>query len=123
MLIYDVQEKIFVLLNHAFPGMVFDFVPEQTKLPYIVFEEAESENFETKTWKGESITLHVLVWSQAKGRFEVADMMRKIEMLVDEVDLDNHVVSNRIIKRKITPTDGYYQGELTINIKVQRSED
>lgn len=102
--LFEVQQSIFsrlsnyAALNQSANG-VFDFVPEQTKFPYVVLGRVYYTPENTKTTKGARIEVTIDVWSASKGKKETYDIVEVIgESLEDELVIPGVDVIDQEIK-------------------------
>ncbi len=70
-------------------GRVFDYTPEQTALPYIVWQLGQSAEWDTTTENGFEVTFVLHVWSQYEGSLETNRIMQRIyKLLHEQYDFD-----------------------------------
>jgi len=74
--IYDVLTKHEKLKSKV--SGVFDHVPDNKKFPFVTIGDDNSEPWETKTFKGESVTHTIHCWSKEKGKLEVKEVMAEV---------------------------------------------
>lgn len=80
--LFEVQEAIYARLSTELGDKVngvFDYVPEDTKFPYIVIGRVQSTPERTKTTIGERIEVELDIWSSAKGKKETINIVNLIE--------------------------------------------
>ncbi|PED63973.1 DUF3168 domain-containing protein [Priestia megaterium] len=127
---FEVQQKIFTSLtgDSELTGMVkgvFDYVPEDTPLPYINFGHILSESDFTKTDSGETITFTLDIWSMAKGRKESVQILTKIEQILEaEIQLDSaFIMRKQVTNRQVVEESyGLFHASLDIQFKLEWEE-
>lgn len=128
--ILEVQQSIFQRLqsDSGFTQKVtglYDFVPEITELPYATFGEISSLPLDTKISNGETIVTTIDIWSEAKGRKEVVQILGAIEeSLKEEINLKTaSVVSQKITNRRVWEEKyGLFTGQIDIEVKIMWEE-
>src|SRR5699024_9601523 len=77
--------------------------PEKTKLPYATFGKINSRPIGSKVSTGEAISVSIDIWSEAKGKKEIVDILAALETaLEDEVTLNSaQLISQKIINREV----------------------
>ena len=126
----EVQEKVFARLNsdtalkETITG-IFDYVPEKTVTPYIVFGRVFSTPLDTKTTNGETITAQLEVWSNSLGRKETLTIIEKIEnAFTQELTFDTcSIIQQKIVEREVQEQAyGLYLGMLSVEFKIDWEE-
>lgn len=85
--LFETQETIFKRLTEELGNKVngvFDYVPEDTKLPYIVIGRVYSVPEKTKTTEGERIEVELDIWSSAKGKKETINIVNLIKNALED---------------------------------------
>jgi len=89
--LFEVQEAIYARLTAELGNKVngvFDYVPEDTKFPYVVIGRVQSTPERTKTTVGERVEVELDIWSSAKGKKETINIVNLIEgALEDELTI------------------------------------
>lgn len=80
--IYDVLTED-ATLSGVITG-VYDFVPAGTDYPYIVFGNSRVTDYSTVSTRGFQQALDIKVYSRARGRKEVTDIMECVYTLLHE---------------------------------------
>ncbi len=83
--IYDVL-RLDATLGTRVSG-VFDFVPQDTKYPYVVVGETTVEAWDTKGTDGADHTVTIHSWSQYGGFKEVKEIMEDVVRLLHNITL------------------------------------
>ncbi|PIR33982.1 MAG: hypothetical protein COV36_01825 [Alphaproteobacteria bacterium CG11_big_fil_rev_8_21_14_0_20_44_7] len=91
-ILLETQEAVFAALDGdaTLSGMIngiFDFVPQQTNFPYIMFGESSAREFSAKGTEGYSVNLKLNIFSDKKGREEVLQIMERLKSLLHEQSL------------------------------------
>lgn len=102
----DLQKALFgalagdAALGAALGGAkVFDHAPAHVAFPYVTFGRTSVYDWSTSTESGVEQLLTLHVWSKARGRKEVLDIMECVRARLDQapLDLDAHdLVSLRL---------------------------
>jgi len=88
MLLYEFQKSIYQALKSAVTVNVYDYVPEKTKLPYIIIGDDKAEEYNTKLEKGWEITTTIHVWGGEKSMKSVKTQLSTIEnALATDIDI------------------------------------
>jgi hypothetical protein len=127
---YEVQTKVYGMLAtdaelKAKVTGVFDFVPEQTVVPYVTFGHVTSSSERSKTDDGELITITLDIWSESKGRKEAVTIMNMIEnILKADVVLDTaFLLSQKVTNREVwEETYGLYHATVEIEFLIEWEE-
>lgn len=86
MILYNFQSKVYELLstNAEIDCKIYDYVPEDKPLPYIVIGDDKAIPWNTKTSKGKEITTTIHVWSDTRGNLQVKKLLGLIEKTLDK---------------------------------------
>ena len=89
---HALQKEIYSALTGNAPLMaqvtgVWDEPEEKAALPIVVIGDGTTNDFSTKTEKGQNQTITVHVWSDAKGRMEVKNIMGLVYDALHEASL------------------------------------
>lgn len=84
MSLYNLEIKVTELLrnNDQLKNIitgVYSYVPETTKLPYVVMSEERSTPFETKGFKGKELSTTLFVFDEARSSLTVKRIIEIIE--------------------------------------------
>lgn len=98
---YAVQKAIHQILSAdatlmALIDGVHDFVPADTQYPYVTLGNSRLQDNSTVGMQGFRLTLTVHIYSRARGRKEVTDIMARLyELLHDSAPAaDGHSITN-----------------------------
>jgi hypothetical protein len=114
-------------------GKVYDFKPENTGYPCIVYGESdEASPWDTSSELGEELRIQIGVWSEAQGRKIIRDVQRRVHFLIYNqeaalsIGMAGHRVVHieRIVSAVVREPDGqYYHGVMQFNIKTEELEN
>lgn len=81
MILFNFQQRIYELLkaNTDINREVYDFIPEDDKMPFITIGEDRAVEWNTKTWKGKEITTTIHIWSDHRSILETKKLLGLIE--------------------------------------------
>ena len=85
------QEEIQAAIYTAVAAIgypTYDHVPQTSSYPYIVIGDDTSITYDTDTSVGSETTCTIHVWSQARGRKQVKEIMRGIYEALHRADFD-----------------------------------
>jgi hypothetical protein len=101
---------------------VFDSVPENKKMPYIVLAETRLLPWNTKTTKGFEATLGILIYSDYKGDKEINLIAGTIADILSNSVFDLGagltVVNRRLEELKIERLESCREGAIKLNLKI-----
>lgn len=114
--LYELQTKVYKQLS-SLKVKTFDYVPENTALPYITIGHTESIN---NSKVDEVIYMTFDVWSEARGRQECVNILNDIQRaLEDNVELSTAIVIQQRVKQvQVLPNQGYYQGTIEVEYMI-----
>ena len=117
--LFEAQEAMFKRLNEHVEYPVYDYVPEESKFPYVVLGRVYSTPERTKTTDGERIEATIDVWSRSKGKKETISIIKNIEAALSEdltVEgaflLDQKVNSREVLEE----VSSLYHGTITFEL-------
>ncbi|MFQ5783608.1 MAG: DUF3168 domain-containing protein [Alphaproteobacteria bacterium] len=89
---WPLQQAVFAALTGdptlmAMIAGVFDRVPQGTNFPYVTIGEATARAWGAAGLDGVEATLVLHVWSRARGRKEVKEIMAQIHRVLDDTNL------------------------------------
>lgn len=89
---------------------VYDHVPAETTVPYIVIGDDTSIEFDTKTNVGEEVTLTIHIWSEHEGRKELKEIQGHLARILHDqlltVEDHNTVLVRREYAETLRDPDG-----------------
>ena len=92
MLLYSFQKRIYELLaanaSITEKAGIYDYVPEDKPLPFIVIGDDEVTEFKSKTYYGWEITTTINVWSDKRGSLVTKEI---VGLIVDSLSVDTLV--------------------------------
>jgi hypothetical protein len=121
---YEIQSKIYEKLNSSnelkkICNGVYDYVPENTSVPYVVFGHIQSMSDNDKTYNNEKVTVTLDVWSEAKGRKETVAIIQAIEKLLSNGIEHEDLIEQKIISRDVVEENyGLYHGTIEIAFQI-----
>lgn len=107
---FELQKSIYAALNGSVTGIggasvaVYDDVPENTSLPYVVIGEETTANSGTKTLDGVEHTLTLHIWSEYRGRREIKEIMESIYYLLHDTAISVTGASLVLIRQEFSTT-------------------
>lgn len=127
--LFEVQEAIYARLTAELGNKVngvFDYVPEDTKFPYVVIGRLQSTPERTKTTVGERVEVELDIWSSAKGKKETISIVNLIKDALDEelsipgVDLiDQDITSVEVLEE----INDLYHGTVVFEVLLDMEGD
>ncbi len=94
MLLFDLQEAMKKKMdeNQEINWPVYDYVPENKAVKYIIIGDVRAVPFNTKTSTGKQITTAVEVWAENRGMLDIKKLAFLIEEeLADDLETDDYV--------------------------------
>lgn len=77
---WALQQSVFSTLESALaPTRVYDDVPPNTKMPYVVVGDDTAAQWDSALGRGEDLTLTIHAWSNYRGKREVKLLMAQIK--------------------------------------------
>jgi hypothetical protein len=106
---WEVQRALFTQLTANAPLMaqltgVFDFVPENTALPYLTLGEQSAADWSTKSFSGQEYLLTLHVWSAARGRKQAKEIISLVHGALHQTELTitgHHLVNLRFVSSQL----------------------
>lgn len=93
---------------------VFDYVPRDTRYPYIAVHITDSDEWDTSTDIGEEHSVYVHVWDDREGPKRVSEIMqRALEMLHGVTNFsitDHNLVNLRRVSKQVEREGQLYHG-------------
>jgi len=117
----ELQQKIFQWLTNNLSCDVYDEVPGNALMPYVVLGEDTAVDYATKLNKGSEITLTIHIWSDYNGYYEA---MQIAQTIVDNyndslVQLTNMCVFGMVdMIEMMRDPEGYRHGIVRIRFQV-----
>lgn len=119
-----INKALFELLKLCDLCPVFDSVPENKKMPYIVLAETQLMPWNTKTTAGLEAILGILIYSDYRGDKEInriADTLTSILANTPLLPGDGlTVIKQRLEELKIERLDGCREGSIKLNLKIHK---
>lgn len=104
---------------------VYDYVPEQAKLPFITLGAVNVQDKSTKINDMTNVSVHIHIYSNYKGRFEINTLAEYIinlfaEYQIDLSEDDFYVTAQGVDFYESYPEeDAGYNGVLTLEVMIQ----
>jgi len=93
---------------------IYDYVPRNTKYPYIVYHITDSDEWDTTTDNGEEHAVYVHVWDDKEGSKRARKIMQRVYELLHDVTsyslTDHNLVNCRRVSRTMTREGQLYHG-------------
>lgn len=93
---------------------VYDYIPRNTKYPYIVYHITDSDEWDTTTDNGDEHAVYVHVWDDKEGSKRARQIMQRVYELLHDVTsyslIDHNLVNCRRVSRTITREGQLYHG-------------
>jgi len=106
--------KADVTLQGFIGTKIYDYVPENTAYPYIVYHIAESDEWDTTTEDGDEHSVYVHVWDDAEGSKRTRQINQRVfELLHDNASYsltDHNMVNARRVMRAVDREGQLYHG-------------
>lgn len=124
MKLLTLNRALFERLRHCEEYPVFDSVPENRKMPYIVLAETNAQPCNTKTTVGLIVTAGILLYSDYKGDKEinhVADLIVKL-LETETFDLGETwvVIRQELNECKVERLEEYREGSIKLQLKIYK---
>ena len=118
--INNIHKKLYEAISLKYS--VVDVVEENIKLPFVRMAEYECDTETDKLSKNKSynITQELHIWSDYQGKKEVNEITEDIIEIVENLDLGYNTICNYCLNKSINDLDGYKQGVLLFDIKVEK---
>ena len=100
---WSLQKAVFAALTADAPlvallgvARIYDDVPQSSNFPYLTFGQSTARDWSTASEDGSEHTITLNVWSQAKGRNEVHEIMSAARAVLhgQPLTLDGHRLIN-----------------------------
>lgn len=118
--INNIQKKIYEALNRKYT--IVDVPEDNTTLPFIRLAECDYNIERSKGSKKKSYNLEqqLHIWSSYEGKREVNAFMEEVIDIVEEIDFEYNTICNYCISSDVIDLEGFKQGILTFNIKIDK---
>lgn len=81
---WQLQRAVYAVLSDALAVPVYDHVPQDAALPYVMIGDDTARDWSADDLSGEETTLSIHVWSRYGGRREVKEIMAQIKGTLHE---------------------------------------
>ena len=128
MLLFDLQETMKKRIdeNEEITWPVYDYVPENKAVKYIILGDVKARPFNTKTSEGKQITATVDLWAENRGMLDI----KKVAFLIErelasdlesgEYDFEYHETELEEVKRE---TPELVHGRIQLVYRVEIEEE
>ncbi|UOF81701.1 hypothetical protein [Caudoviricetes sp.] len=93
---------------------VYDYVPEKSPYPYIVYHITDSDEWDTTTDNGDEHSVYVHVFDDAEGSKRARRIMQRVYELLHDVTTypltDHNLVNSRRVMRAMEREGQLYHG-------------
>jgi hypothetical protein len=83
---FEIQKSIFTVLNNGLVVPVYDNVPDNALMPYVVIGDDTLIDFDTDGKTGFEVTVTIHAWSNYRGRAQVKGLLGEIYFLLHRKD-------------------------------------
>ena len=119
-----INKALFEQLRRCEGYPVFDSVPENRKMPYIVLAETHAQPWNTKTSVGIAVMAGILLYSDYKGDKEINHMVDVATKLLENGILvfgeELLVIRQEISECKVERFEEYREGSIKIQLKIYK---
>jgi hypothetical protein len=81
---WQLQRAVYVVLSNALTVPVYDHVPQDAALPYVMTGDDSARDWSADDLSGVETTLSIHVWSRYAGRREGKEIMAEIKRALHE---------------------------------------
>lgn len=119
-LVNNIQRQIYEALSRKYT--VVDVPDENIKLPFIRIAECNYsyEKIKASKKKCYDIEQEIHIWSDYEGKREVNELINIISQLIEEINFEGDLIDNSCIYTNVVDLDGFKQGILKFNIKIDK---
>lgn len=119
-LINNIQKKIYEVLSDKYA--ITDIPDESLSFPFVRIAEC---NYNIERAKGSKIKEYNLeqelhIWSNYEGKKEVNEIMGDVIDIIENMRIEENVICNYCASSNIVDLEGYKQGILLFNIKIDK---
>lgn len=124
-----VQKALLLFLRANVDIPVYDYVPEEAKLPFITLGAINVQDQSTKAEDMTHVSIQIHIWSHYKGRYEINILAEELMQLLtkEQLDLgseDFWALSQSIDFYETYPEeDNGYSGILTFEMMIQNMKE
>lgn len=124
-----VQKALLLFLRAKVDIPVYDYVPEEAKLPFITLGAINVQDQSTKAEDMTHVSIQIHIWSHYKGRYEINILAEELMQLLtkEQLDLgseDFWALSQSIDFYETYPEeDNGYSGILTFEMMIQNMKE
>lgn len=117
-LINNIQKKIYEALSKKYTTV--DIPEDNTTFPFVRIAECNYSCERAKGSKKKSYNLEqeLHIWSNYEGKREVNALIEAVTDIVEDIDFEYNVICNYCISKNIVDLEGYKQGILIFDIKI-----
>lgn len=124
-----VQKALLLFLRANVDIPVYDYVPEEAKLPFITLGAINVQDQSTKAEDMTHVSIQIHIWSHYKGRYEINILAEELMQLLtkEQLDLGSEgfwALSQSIDFYETYPEeDNGYSGILTFEMTIQNMKE
>lgn len=124
-----VQRALLLFLRANVDIPVYDYVPEEAKLPFITLGAINVQDQSTKAEDMTHVSIQIHIWSHYKGRYEINILAEELMQLLtkEQLDLGSErfwALSQSIDFYETYPEeDNGYSGILTFEMMIQNMKE
>lgn len=124
-----VQRALLLFLRANVDIPVYDYVPEEAKLPFITLGAINVQDQSTKAEDMTHVSIQIHIWSHYKGRYEINILAEELMQLLtkEQLDLGSErfwALSQSIDFYETYPEeDNGYSGILTFEMTIQNMKE
>lgn len=124
-----VQKALLLFLRANVDIPVYDYVPEEAKLPFITLGAINVQDQSTKAEDMTHVSIQIHIWSHYKGRYEINILAEELMQLLtkEQLDLGSErfwALSQSIDFYETYPEeDNGYSGILTFEMMIQNMKE
>lgn len=124
-----VQKALLLFLRANVDIPVYDYVPEEAKLPFITLGAINVQDQSTKAEDMTHVSIQIHIWSHYKGRYEINILAEELMQLLTKEQLDLGGESFCALSQSIDFYETYpeedngYSGILTFEMMVQNMKE
>lgn len=108
------DSELMALVNN-----IYDYLPKDKAMPYLVIGDISSKDFSTKTTTGQRSLIRINILSNKRGKEECQQIIEKVYDTLHHQEImisGFNVINMEIISTKITFNNLVYQGDIELEI-------